>query len=100
MTIDGESVCSIKLIPLELDEGAAYQDEYDDLGFLTRRGLAEVATSETAVEILQLFKRLSRSYGTEVQILGERAFVEIGGTRGSVYPPAGQLLLALAAAIR
>lgn len=81
MTIDGESVCSIELIPLELDEGAGYRNEYDDLGFLTRRGLAEIATSETAVEILQLFKRLSRKYGTEVEILGERAFVKIGGTR-------------------
>ena len=49
MTIAGESVCSIELIPLELDEGAGYRDEYDDLGFLTRRGLAEVATSETAM---------------------------------------------------
>jgi hypothetical protein len=81
MTIDGESVCSIEFIPLELDEGAGYRNEYDDLGFLTRRGLAEVATSEAAVETLQLFKRLSRKYFTEVEILGERAFVEIGGTR-------------------
>jgi poly-gamma-glutamate capsule biosynthesis protein CapA/YwtB (metallophosphatase superfamily) len=80
MTIDDKSIGSIELVPLELDEGAAYRDEYDDIGFLTRRGLAEVATSETAVEILQLFKMLSKEYGTKVEIRGERANVKLGGT--------------------
>jgi len=80
MTIDDKSIGSIELVPLELDEGAGYRDEYDDIGFLTRRGLAEVATSDTAVEILQLFKMLSREYGTEVEIRGERAIVKPGGT--------------------
>jgi len=42
--------------------------------------LAEVATSETAVEILQLFKMLSNDYGTEAEIKGERAIVKPGGT--------------------
>ncbi|MGB6867843.1 MAG: CapA family protein [Candidatus Aminicenantaceae bacterium] len=80
MTIDDKSIGSIELVPLELDEGAGYRDEYDDIGFLTKRGLAEVATSETAVEILQLFKMLSKEYGTEVEIKGEREFVKAGGT--------------------
>jgi hypothetical protein len=64
---------------LELDEGTEYRDEYDDIGFLTRRGLAEVATSKTAVEILQLFKMLSKEYRTELEIRGERAIVKPGG---------------------
>jgi len=76
MTIDDKSIGSIEFVPLELDEGAGYRDKYDDIGFLTRRGLAEVATSEAAVEILQLFKRLSMVYGTEIEIFGERAFVK------------------------
>jgi poly-gamma-glutamate capsule biosynthesis protein CapA/YwtB (metallophosphatase superfamily) len=80
MTINDKSIVSIELIPLELDEGAEYRDEYDDIGFLTRRGLAEVATSETAVEILHLFKMLSKQYGTEVELRGERAIVKPGGT--------------------
>jgi poly-gamma-glutamate capsule biosynthesis protein CapA/YwtB (metallophosphatase superfamily) len=80
MTIDDKSIGSIELVPLELDEGAGYRDEYDDIGFLTRRGLAEVAAGETAVEILQLFKKLSKEYGTEVEIKGERAIVKLAGT--------------------
>jgi hypothetical protein len=76
MTIDDKSIGSIELVPLELDEGAGYRDEYNDIGFLTRRGLAEVATNETAMEILQLFKMLSKEYGTEVEIRGERAIVK------------------------
>jgi poly-gamma-glutamate synthesis protein (capsule biosynthesis protein) len=79
MKIEGESVSSIEFIPLELDEGAAYRDQYDDVGFLTRRGLAEVASGETAVEILELLKQLSEEYGTAVEIRGERAFVEVVG---------------------
>ena len=42
--------------------------------------MAEVATSKTAVEILQLIKMLSKEYGTEVEIRGERAIVKPGGT--------------------
>ena len=79
MIIEDRSIDSIEFIPLELDEGAGYRNRYDDIGFLTRRGLAEVATSETAVEILQPFKELSKEYGTEVEIKEERAIVKPGG---------------------
>jgi alkylresorcinol/alkylpyrone synthase len=79
MTIAGEAVQSIEFIPLELDEGAAYRDQYDDVEFLTRRGLAEVATGDKAVETLELLRQLSREYGTEVEIRGGRAFVELEG---------------------
>jgi len=68
MTIDSDSVRSIELIPLELDEGAGYRDQYDDFEFLMRRGLAEVATDETAVAILHMFRELSEEYGTEVEM--------------------------------
>jgi poly-gamma-glutamate synthesis protein (capsule biosynthesis protein) len=78
MTIDGQAVSSIEFIPLALDEGAGYRDESSDVEFLTKRGLAEVATGETAVEILQLLEDLSKEYGTEVRIRGERAYVEMG----------------------
>jgi poly-gamma-glutamate capsule biosynthesis protein CapA/YwtB (metallophosphatase superfamily) len=80
MTIEGGSVSAIEFIPLELDEGTRYRDESDDVEFLTRRGLPEVATGETAVEILQLLEGLSGEYGTEVTIRGERAFVEMEGS--------------------
>jgi poly-gamma-glutamate synthesis protein (capsule biosynthesis protein) len=79
MTIAGQAVQSIEFIPLELDEGAAYRDAYDDVEFLTRRGLAEVATGDKAVETLELLRQLSREYGTEVEIRGGRAFVELEG---------------------
>jgi hypothetical protein len=80
MTIDDKSIGSIEFVPLKLDEGAEYRDKYDDTGFLTRRGLAEVATGEIAADILQLFKMLSKEYGTELEIRGERAFMKLGGT--------------------
>jgi len=80
MTIDENSVNSIEFFPLELNEGADLRDQYDDVGFLSRRGLAEVASGDTAAQILVLLKELSQEYGTEVRIEGERAFVEIGGT--------------------
>lgn len=79
MTIQDKSIRSIELIPLELDEGAGYRDDCDDLEFLTKRGLAEVASGENALETLELFKALSEEYGTEVEILGERAYVGIDG---------------------
>jgi poly-gamma-glutamate capsule biosynthesis protein CapA/YwtB (metallophosphatase superfamily) len=81
MIIEDKSIDSIEVIPLELDEGAGYRDRYDDIGFLTRRGLAEVATSEAAVGILQLFKSLSNKYGTEVEISEERASVKMENIR-------------------
>jgi hypothetical protein len=80
MTIDDNSVNSIEFLPLELNEGADLRDQYDDVGFLSRRGLAEVASGDTAAQILVLLKELSQEYGTEVRIEGERAFVQIGGT--------------------
>jgi poly-gamma-glutamate synthesis protein (capsule biosynthesis protein) len=78
MTIAGQSVRSIEFIPLELNEGAGFREQYDDVGFLTRRGLAEVASGAAAVETLELLQQLSEQYGTAVRIRGERAFVEIG----------------------
>jgi hypothetical protein len=39
--------------------------------------LAEVATGTLATEILERFRMLSEKYGTEVQIKGERAFIDL-----------------------
>ncbi len=79
MTIRDGFVESIEFVPLELDEGGEYFDKYNTVDYLTRRGLSEVATGALASEILERFKNLSTRYGAEVQIRGERAFIEIGG---------------------
>jgi hypothetical protein len=58
---------------LDLDEGEAYRSALDDLDFLTRRGLAEVATGDLAESILIRFRDLSAVYGTSVTIENGRA---------------------------
>ena len=79
MTIRDGFVESIEFVPLELDEGGEYIDKFNDVDFLTRRGFSEVATGALASEILERFKKLSTRYGAEVQIRGERAYIEISG---------------------
>ena len=66
----------IEFIPLALDEGEPYRSAYDDLGFLMRRGLAEVASDDLADSILIRFRNLSAAYGTSVTIEGDRAIAE------------------------
>ncbi|MBT8396038.1 MAG: hypothetical protein HKO65_11735 [Gemmatimonadetes bacterium] len=66
----------IEFIPLALDEGETYRSSYDDLGFLMRRGLAEVATDVLAESILIHFRDLSAAYGTSVTIEGGRGIIE------------------------
>ena len=77
MSIRDGSVQSIEMIPLDIDEGDEYVHTYDTVEFLTRRGFAEIATGTLAMEILHKFQRLSAKYGTDVEIKGERAFVEL-----------------------
>ena len=79
MNIRDGFVESIEFVPLELDEGDEYFDKYNTVDFLTRRGFSEVATGDLASEILERFKKLSTRYGAEVQIRGERAYIEISG---------------------
>ena len=53
-------------------------DYFDDLGFLRRRGLAEVATGERADSILDRLRELSAEYQTELTIADGRAVLELG----------------------
>jgi poly-gamma-glutamate synthesis protein (capsule biosynthesis protein) len=70
----------VDFTPLDLDEGEAYRADYDDLEFLSRRGLAQVATGELADSILLRLKRLSTAYGAEIEIGEARAtlWIETG----------------------
>ena len=77
MTIRDGAVVRIELIPLELDEGEAYRSEYGTVGFLTRRGLAEVATGDFADSILARLRDLSAEYGTRLTIADGRAVLEL-----------------------
>jgi hypothetical protein len=80
MTIRGGSIQSIQMIPLDIDEGSEYVGAYSTAEFLTRRGFAEVATGTLATKILERFRKLSEKYGTEVQIRGKRAFIDLINT--------------------
>ena len=80
MTIRGGSIQSIQMIPLDIDEGGEYVGAYSTEEFLTRRGFAEVATGTLATKILKRFRTLSEKYGTEVQIKGKRAFIDLSNT--------------------
>ena len=59
MTIRDGDVVRIEFTPLDLDEGEAYRSDYGDVGFLTRRGLPEVATGGLADSILVRLRDLS-----------------------------------------
>ncbi len=72
------AVVGIEFTPLELDEGEAYRSDYGDVGFLARRGLAEVATGDRADSILVRLRDLSADYGTELTIADQRAVLEVG----------------------
>jgi poly-gamma-glutamate synthesis protein (capsule biosynthesis protein) len=79
MTIRNGAVARIEFVPLELDEGEAYRPDLDDLAFLTRRGLAQVATGERADSILVRLRELSAEYGTELVIADGRAVLDLRG---------------------
>ena len=78
MTIRNGAVARIEFTPLDLDEGEAYRSDYDDVGFLARRGFAEVATGELADSILFRLRDLSANYGTQLTIANKRAVLELG----------------------
>ena len=74
-TKDGGMVESIEMLPVDIDDGAVYLDDYSTPDFSRRRGTAELATGSLARDILERFRRLSANYGTEVEIRGERAVI-------------------------
>ncbi len=67
----------IYFTPLDLDEGETYRSDYDDIEFLSRRGLAQIATGPLADSILLRLRDLSAGYGTELTIADSRARLEI-----------------------
>ena len=78
LTIESGAVVRIEFVPLDLDEGEAYRSQYDEVGFLARRGFAEVATGELADSILFRIRDLSADYGTELTLSNGRAVLDVG----------------------
>ncbi len=74
--ISRDQIIKLEFMPLDLDEGESYRADLDDLEFLSRRGLAQLATGEQAQSILQRFSELSAKYGTEMEITGSRAKIK------------------------
>ena len=77
LTIRGDEVHRIEFLPLDLDEGETYRSSYDDLEFLKRRGLAEIATGAMADSILTRLQDLSAAYGTTLTLENQRAILQI-----------------------
>lgn len=77
LTIRGNEVHRIEFLPLDLDEGETYRSSYNDLEFLKRRGLAEVATGAMADSILNRLRDLSAAYGTALTLQNQRAVLQI-----------------------
>jgi len=71
-------VVRLEFTPLDLDEGETYRADYDDVEFLSRRGLAQVATGPQADSILTRLRDLSARYGAELDVSGAKAILEIG----------------------
>jgi poly-gamma-glutamate synthesis protein (capsule biosynthesis protein) len=77
LVIRGGRVERIDFTPLDLDEGGTYRSGYDDIEFLSRRGLAKLATGPLADSILLRLRDLSARYGAELTIADSRATLEI-----------------------
>lgn len=77
LTIRGSRVQRIEFLPLDLDEGETYRSDYDDLEFLKRRGLAEIATGAKADSILTRLRTLSTGYGTTLTLNDRRAILQV-----------------------
>lgn len=86
LVIRGGRVEQIDFVPLDLDEGETYRSDYDDIEFLSRRGLAEIATGPLANSILHRLGDLSARYGTELVISNSRATLEIRPDKQTEIP--------------
>lgn len=71
-------VVRLEFTPLDLDEGETYRSDFDDLEFLSRRGLAQIASGSQADAILRRLSDLSAEYGAELEVTGGKAVLEIG----------------------
>jgi len=81
LNIRGSTVERIEFTPLDLDEGERYREEYDEVEFLSRRGLAQVAIGPLADSILRRFRDLSETYGAVLTIAEGRAILDISSER-------------------
>ncbi len=77
LTIEDGSILRIEFTPLALNEGHDLIDQYERTEFLRRRGMAEIATGDLAIQILRRLQRLSADYGTDISVDGERALLII-----------------------
>jgi poly-gamma-glutamate synthesis protein (capsule biosynthesis protein) len=77
VVIRGGRVAAIDFLPLDLDEGETYRTDYDDIEFLSRRGLAQLATGPLADSILLRLRDFSARYGAELTITDSRGRLEI-----------------------
>lgn len=76
--VRGGRVVRLEFTPLDLDEGETYRSDFDDLEFLSRRGLAQLANGPQADSILRRLSDLSARYGAELEVSGSKATLEIG----------------------
>ena len=72
-------VVRLEFTPLDLDEGETYRSDHDDLEFLSRRGLAQVASGAQADSILRRLRDLSATYGTALEVSGSKVILDIEG---------------------
>jgi len=77
-TIRGGDVVRLEFTPLDLDEGETYRSDYEDIEFLSRRGLAQLATGPQADSILRRFRDLSAVYGVQLDVSDTKATLELG----------------------
>jgi poly-gamma-glutamate synthesis protein (capsule biosynthesis protein) len=70
-------VIQLEFTPLDLDEGETYRADFDDLDFLSRRGLAQLAIGTQAISILRRLDDLSASYGTELELSDSKALLRL-----------------------
>lgn len=73
--IQKSRVTQLEFTPLDLDEGETYRADFDDLEFLSRRGLAQLATGTHAISILHRLYDLSATYGTEMELSDSKAIL-------------------------
>jgi hypothetical protein len=59
-------------------QGETYRSEYDDVEFLSRRGLAQLAVGPQADSILHRLRDLSAGYGVGLEVLATKAILRIG----------------------
>ncbi len=86
LRIEEGRVTRVEFLPLDLDEGEAYRAEVDDLTFLSRRGLAQLAGGALADTILARLRELSAAYGTELTLQDGRAVLTLNQVSGDRHP--------------